>query len=245
MNTLLDVKRTVRSLIGDDEGSWTNDSYLVPKINFAYRTEYLKLKTQSGQSLEQMVEIPDFTDANGNDGLKGLTSLAQFQQPGEPLVGLYQPMYLWWKPAGQPPSSYKLAVEKQTMPIPNGGSSNNVAPPSFVGSGMYWTWRSSQIFVSPINRLIDLLIDGRFGPPPLVKDEDVLVVHPDMETLVSPSTLAMVGVESGNTGWQTAGATMVEDARDNICNLLQLAKQGYTARAGHMGRFHRRGWFWF
>lgn len=238
MNTLGDVKKTVRSLVGDDEGSWTGDSYLVPKINFAYRTAYLKIKTATGQALEQGIEIPDFADANNNDGTKGLTSLAAFQQPGKPLEGLYQPLFLWWKPAGAQPRFYRECVEKQTLP----------SSLPLVGSWftqMYFTWRSNQLLVTPINAPIDLLVDGRFNPPPLVKDEDVLVVHPDMETAVSPLTLAVIGTEAGNTGFQSQGQAAADIAIDNICNLLTLAKQGYTARAGRMAQGSRLGWFWW
>lgn len=238
MNTLGDVKKTVRSLVGDDEGSWTGDSYLVPKINFAYRTAYLKIKTATGQALEQTVQIPDFTDPNNNDGTTGLNSLAAFQQPGKPLAGLYQPMYLWWKPAGAQPRFYRQAVEKQTLPftMPLTGS---------WFTAMYWTWQSNQLLVTPINAPIDILVDGRFNPPPLTKDEDVLVVHPDMETAVSPLTVAAIGMEAGNSQFQTTGQGAAEMAIDNICNLLTLAKQGYTARAGRMARESRLGWFWW
>ena len=55
MNTLFDVKKTVRSLVGDDAGEWTNDGYLVPKIQFAYRTQTLYIKRSTGSNLEQMV----------------------------------------------------------------------------------------------------------------------------------------------------------------------------------------------
>jgi hypothetical protein len=238
VNTLGDVKKTVRSLIGDDEGSWTNDGYLVPKINFAYRTAYLKIKTATGQALEQLVQIPDFTDANGNDGTTGITSLAAFQQPGKPLCGLYQPMFVYWKPAGAAPRFYREAVEKQTLPFTQ----------SLAGSWyerMYWTWQHNTLQVTPLNLPIDILVDGRFNPPPLVKDEDVLVVHPDMETAVSGATLGIVGVEAGNSGFQQTGEQLADQAIDNICNLLTLAKQGYTQRGGRMARPSHLGWFWW
>lgn len=238
MNTLGDVKRTVRSLVGDDEGSWTNDSYLVPKINFAYRQAYLKIKTATGQALEQLAAIPNFTDANNNSGTTGLTSLEAFQQPGKPLSGLYQPMYLWWKPAGAAPRFYREAIEKQTLPfsLPLTGSWYE---------RMYFTWEHNALLVTPLNLPIDILVDGRFNPPPLVKDEDVLVVHPDAETAVSGATLGIIGVEAGNNGFQTTGAAMADEAIDNICNLLTLAKQGYTQRGGRMARESRLGWFWW
>ncbi len=238
MNTLGDVKKMVRSLVGDDEGSWTGDSYLVPKINFAYQSVYLKLKTSTGQALEKLVEIPNFTSPDGNDGTQGFSSLAQFQQPGGPLEGLYQPMFVYWKPAGAQPRFYRQAIEKQTLPfsLPLTGS---------WFTKMYYTWESSQLLTTPINAAIDLLVDGRFSPPPLTKDEDVLVIHPDASTAVIPATLQIVGVEAGNSQFQAQGQAAAQAATDDICNLLQLARQGYSARGGRMARESKLGWFWW
>ena len=117
MNTLFDVKQTVRTLIGDDEHGTLTDDYLVPKINFAYRTQTLALMQATGSNLEQVVEIPDSTDVNGNDASKGLTSLAALQQPGGLLDGLVEPLYLWWKPAGAPENQYREMLEKKTLPF--------------------------------------------------------------------------------------------------------------------------------
>jgi hypothetical protein len=238
MNTLGDVKKTVRSLVGDDEGSWTGDSYLVPKINLAYRTAVLKLKTMTGQALEHLVEIPNFAWPDGNDGTQGLTSLAPFQQPGQPLEGLYQPMFVYWKPAGAQPRFYRQAVEKQTLPF-----SLPLTDSWF--TKMYFTWMHSSLHITSINAQVDLLIDGRTNPPALVKDEDALVAHPDMQTAVEPLTLQIIGAEAGNTQYQNSGNAGYMSAIADICNLLILAKQGYTARGGRMARESRLGWFWW
>lgn len=238
MNTLFDVKKRVRSLIGDDEGSWTGDSYLVPKINFAYQTAYLKLKTATGQSLEHRAEILNYINPGGNDGTSGITSLADFQQPGQPLEGLYQPMLVWWKPALAQPRFYRECIERETMPF-----SLPLTQTWF--TKMYFTWQAFQLLMTPINAAIDILVDGRFTPPPLVKDEDVLVAHPDMSTAVIPLTVAIVGLEAGNSQFQNTGQAAADIAIDNICNLLMLAKQGYTQRGGRMARESKLGWFWW
>ena len=238
MNTLFDVKATVRSLVGDDVGEWTNDGYLVPKINLAYRTQYLYIKRGCGSSLEKIVEIPNAPDVNNNDANTGLTSLAAQQQPGKLLSGLYEPLYMWWKPAGTPDSYYNEVFEKKTLPFSLPVSCNPSA-------AMYFTWRGNQLFITPINAPIDILVDGRFNPPPLVKDQDVLVADIDMETTVSPATLAIVGVECGNPNYQSTGQAMAESAADDIVAKIIRGKQGYTARAGSNSRRNRRGWFWF
>jgi hypothetical protein len=238
MNTLFDVKATVRSIVGDDEGSWTTDGYLVPKINFAYRSQVLYIKRATGANLEKLVEIPNAADANGNPTNQGLTSLAPLQQKDKPLDGLYEPLYLWWKPAGQPDYLYREAIEKKTLPF---------AWPqvSAFQTQMYFTWRGNQLFVTPVNCAIDLLVDGRFNPPPLVKDQDVLVADPEMEVCVTPATMALIGIESGNPSY-TNMATEAEAAADDIVAKIVRGKQGYTARAGSNGRRARGlGWHWW
>lgn len=237
MNTLLDVKKTVRSLVGDDDAEWTVDDYLLPKINFAYRTQYLFLKKATGSNLEQIVEIPNAADANGNSITQGLMSFANFQQPEGLLEGLYQPLYLWWKPAGSQPRLYQELFERKTLPftVPQVYSSMQ---------RLYFTWRGSVLYMTPSQGPIDILVDGRFNPPPLVKDEDVLIVHPDMDSAVIPATLGLIGLESGNTGWGSAAVEMVEENAQNIADIIILGKQGYTARAGSNSRVNRRGWGW-
>jgi hypothetical protein len=237
LNTLFDVKETLRSIVGDDAGEWTSDSYLLPKINFAYKTQRLYIKRSTGSNLEQMVEIPAALDALGNLNNQGLTSLADLQQKDKPLYGLYEPLFMWWKPANAPECQYREAFEKKTLPFAN--------PSSSMATSMYFTWRGNQLYVTPINMPIDILFDGRFNPPPLVKDEDVLVVHPDMEVPVTSATLGLVGIEAGNTGYSEASIAMVEGQADDIVAELIRQKQGYTARAGSNSRRRRGiGWFW-
>lgn len=237
MNTLFDVKQTVRSLVGDDAAEWTTDDYLLPKINFAYRVQTLYLKKGSGSNLEQVVEIPAALDANDNSTTQGLTSLATLQQKGGLLHGLYDPLYMWWKPAGMPDGAYREMFTKQTLPF---------AQPQIYSSfqRLYFTWRGNTVYVTPSQAPIDLLLDGRFNPPPLVKDTDYLVVDLDMEMAVTSATVGLIGLESGNTGYSQAAVEMVEQCSDDILSKIIMAKQGYTARAGSNSRVNRRGWGW-
>ena len=238
MNTLFDVKKTVRSIVGDDEGSWTNDGYLVPKINYAYRAQTLYIKRGTGSNLEKLVEIPNATDGNGNPTNQGLTSLAPQQQPGKLLDGLDEPLYLWWKPAGQPDNFYREAIEKKTLPFA-------LPQLSSFQTRMYFTWRANQLFVTPVNCAIDILVDGRFNPPPLTKDQDPLVVDPEMEVCVTPATMALIGIESGNPSYTNMG-TEAEAAADDFVAKIVRGKQGYTARAGSNSRRARGlGWHWW
>ena len=100
--------------------------------------------------------------------------------------------------------------------------------------------------MTAINAPIDLLIDGRFNPPALVKDEQVLIVHPDMEVPLTTASLGLVGIEAGNTGYTQAAVDMVESQADDIVADLIRQKQSYTYRAGANARRNRgQGWWWW
>lgn len=240
MNTLFDVKQTTRSLVGDDAQEWTPDSYLVPKINYAYSIQTLYIKRATSQNLEQIVEIPDSADANGNSTSQGRTSLAALQQKGGPLFGMYEPLYVWWKPAGAPVTYFRMATFQHPMPF------YKLQAPT-PGGPVYWDWIGNILYMTPIGFPCDLLIDARFNPPPLVKDQDVLVVHPDMHTAVTAATIGLIGqFDTGNQGYSEGAIELVQQCADDIVALLIMPKQGRTARAGSMkDRMGMRGWFWF
>lgn len=244
MNTYLDVKATVRSIIGDDDpNGWLKESYLGPKVNFMYRRQTLYIKRATGSNLERMVEIPNALDANSNPTNQGLTSLAVYQQPENLLDGLYEPLYLWYKPAGSPDGAYREMVEKKTI-LPGRSTTNDVSTYTTWGNRPSFTWRGNQIFLTPTIFPIDILVDGRFNPPALVKDEDYLVVDADMEVCVSSGTIPIIGIESGNAGYLDAVA-LGEACADDIVAKIIRGKQGQTARAGSNSRRAQGcGWFW-
>jgi hypothetical protein len=236
MNTLFDVKKTVQTLVGDDENGTLTDAYLVPKINFAYRIQVLAIMQATGTNLEQIIEIPDAVDADGNSTSKGLMSLAALQQPGQPLDGLLEPLHLWWKRAGAPDQAYRECFDRKTLPfVP--------AKAAGIWGAMYFTWRGNQLFVTPVGCPVDILVDGRYNAPSLVKNEDQLSAHPMMEIPVTVASLSLCGVEMGNPGF-VAMRDLAKETMDNICNLVMMDKQGYTVRAGSMSNRGRRGWFW-
>lgn len=246
MNTLFDVKETVRSIVGDDDpNGWLRNSYLVPKINYVYRRQYLYIKRSTGSNLEQMVEIPNALDPNGNPINQGQTSLAAFQQKGKPLAGMYQVLGVWWKPAGAQERFYREARERKTV-LPGLAVPGTYSGSGFFGGGMEWTWRSNQLYVTPMNNAIDILVDGRFNPPPLVKDEDVLVVHPDMQVAVETGVIPIIGIEAGNPNYEALG-DQAEACADDIVAQLVRDKQGVTYRAGtnsRRGGCGAMGWRW-
>lgn len=225
--------------MGEENSGTANDAYLVPKINFVYRAQTLYIKRSTGTNLERVVEVPNALDANNNSTNQGLGSLAAQQQPGKLLAGLYEPLLLWWKPANAPERAYVPCFERKTLAF---STPQTYSP----GQQMQWTWRENQLYVTPVSAPIDLLIDGRFNPPPLLKDADVLVVDPDMETPVTVGTIGVIGAFDRGNGAMASAATEISDGSlDDIVAKLVRQKQGYTARAGsNAWRRQQRGWFW-
>lgn len=248
MNTYFDVKETVRSLVGDDDpNGWLKEGYLGPKVNLAYRMMTLYLKRATGANLEKMVEIPNKLDANGNNTNQGLTSLAVHQQKGGLLEGLYEPLFLWFKPAGASELWYREIGEKKTIlpgqSVPGGGGQPITS--TWWGGNSKFAWRGNQLFVTPFGMPVDFLVDGRFNPPALVKDEDYLVVDPDMEICTTLQTMPLIGTESGNQGYLDIDPKAAACADDIVAKIVR-GKQGVTARAGSNGRLARGcGWSWW
>jgi hypothetical protein len=150
-----------------------------------------------------------------------------------PLYGLVTPIIVEWKTAGQPVSRYREAGRTGKLP--------NVSPASPQALyQMEWEWRGGVIFLTPLSYPADLRVRGEFGPPPLVKDTDVLVVHPRIEQAVSYGTAALIGAERNNAPYTENYSTQADRVLENISNMMVKAEQGTTTRIGRVGG-HRGG----
>jgi hypothetical protein len=222
MNTLGDVKAEIRGLVGDPRGEWANDAYLTPLINTTYRLQVLQLKNATSQNLEGVVLLPNVPG--------GTTSLYEFQAVGQPLCGIYTVLEIYSKPAGTPPNYFRPAGERR-FPA-------HVAPPvtpqgltATVGS---YCWLGNKLLITPPAVAVDIEVTGRFNPPPLVKDGDVLVASPDMQSVTACGTAAVAGVERTNPAILEGYAQMAFAGLDNIAAELIRQKQGITQRPGLM-----------
>jgi hypothetical protein len=238
-NTVKDVKARVRSLVGDVQGDFCTDAYILPLINTAYETETTELMADTDSSFDEWV-----FDVPGVPG--GTTNLANYQAsqmaiPGGrtisgPLYGLVSPITMEWKLAGQPDGCYVEAG--RTGKLPN-VSPAQASPPYSI----QWEWRAYTIYFTPVMYTIDLRIRGEFSPPVLVNDPDILVVHPRLHTATAFHTAALIGIERNNQNWidkyTAAGDSVLED----ISNYLTKAEQGTTTRIGRTYSSGRRnGW---
>ena len=84
---------------------------------------------------------------------------------------------------------------------------------------------------SPPATPVDIEVTGRFNPPPLVNDENVLVASPDLQPVTALKTAYFVGVDwSGLAGVNVAlineYGRQADAALDNIAAELVRQKQG-------------------
>lgn len=232
MNTLGDVVTECQGLLGDPDGEWVTRGYILPFINTAYRLAYLFLKNATGRNLEGLQEVLDLP--------QGTTTLYPQQAPGQPLSGLTDPLQVWWKPAGMPANCYRPMSPKETLPF--------VGPPGLqpglLGVGMWFTWRGNQLTITPISQAIDVMVDGRFNPPPLVDDKQILVVSPDLQTPLAMSAVALTGVERANPAVLAGYSAEAEAALDNIAADLLRQKQLFPKRLGRMAPQSGGEWGW-
>lgn len=228
MNTLLDVKQRVRALIGDPDGDFATDAYLLPLINQAYEAAILYLENSCSPVIEKLVDLPAVP--------AGTTSFAQYQTDGQPLVGLETPLRIEWKLTGQPEDDYWFAIQKQILP--------NVSPANYIPiMGVYWEWRAGAIYVTPLQFEADFRIRGDFSPGPLVKDTDRLGIHPRMATGLAFATAALIGGERANPGYIQNWGSQAIIVFDDIGAILSRQQQGTSIRIGRMnGGRRNNGW---
>jgi hypothetical protein len=225
VNTLKDVKMTMRALAGDPDGNWLTDAYMVPIINHVYRLQINYLQNFGSTAVEDVRVIP---------GLKqGTTDLKQYMaQPNQPLYGLKEPYEdgIDWKQTGQPDAYY--------LPARRCGKLPDITPaapgPRFQ---MFWEWRAFRLVVTPMTFDIDLRVRGDYGLPPLLKDDDMITLHPGLQPVLTEESLAACWRERQNAGQLPEYKLTYTEALDDIGNDLTRGDQGAPIR---LPRFSRR-----
>lgn len=231
MATLGDVIADVRALLGDTYGEWVSRDYILPFINSTYRLMYLQMKNATGRNLEGYAEILNVP--------VGTSQLATAPGGTQALAGLYDPIHVWWKLAGQPPFEYVPANRRMNLAMLTGPQVFN----AWGSYGMYWTWMGNKLLTTPMSVPVDVLVDGRFNPPDLVLDTDALVISPDARTPLALGAAALAGVERTNPAILAGYGQAATAAVDNIVASLIRQKQEFPQRfARQAPRFH---WGWF
>jgi hypothetical protein len=241
-----DAIGTIRALLGDPTGQWISRGYILPLLNITYASVNLNLKNASAKELEAVVPIPNVP--------AGTTSLYPWQNatavPGAPananptpalLAGLFDPIEIWIKPAGAPVSMYTRARERDTLPHvdPTQYATNSLA------GGVFFNWLGNKLLITPVNQPLDMEVTGKFNPPPLVDDTDLLVTHEDVWVPTCFKTAAVAGVERSNPAILQGYAAESIAAQDNIIAELIRQRQATPVRFQRMSRAAGLAqWFW-
>ena len=206
---------------------------MLPFINQAYEDIESCIRNATSKQLEGVIDVlnvpPGTTDYSIFQGFGNPNQ----NPPGRgPLVGLNDPIRIWVKAAGALPQYY----------VPVRGPKDyfsHVNPPGIpvgtYGVVLEFAWIGGKLFITPASAAIDVQVYGRFNAPPLVDDNDRLVLYPRMTACLAYAASALTGVERSNTtilqGYADRGTAMV----DNIVADLIRQTQGNPRRAGRMG----------
>jgi len=221
-------------------GDFTTDAYLTPLINQVYEDQTTQLMADTDSSFDEWVfDVPGVPPGTTN-----LIPWQSAQMPtvgggtvNGPLYGLVNPIVVEWKLGGQPDIYYVEADRTGKIP--------NISPAApFPPYAVQWEWRGYGIYLTPVGYTIDMRVRGEFSPPTLVKDTDILVVHPRMGTATAYGVGALIGVERNNQNFVTNYTGEAEKVLENISNMLTKGEQGTTTRIGRLGgRGRGRGYY--
>lgn len=228
------MKVRVRSLIGDPDADFATDAYLLPLINQALdrAVDYL-----SGTCSPFITQLQVATNLP-----LGTSDLTEQQKPGQPFFGLINPLDLEVKQTGLPELNYVMGRRYDILP-----NASNYAPstPAMNFWGQFgWEWRSYVIYMTPLSFAFDVRIRGEFRPPALIKDTDIITVHPMMVAALSFMTAALIGGERINASYVQNWGDQGTQTLDDISATLVRQQQGTSSRVGRMGRGGSRRGQW-
>jgi hypothetical protein len=219
------LKQRVRSLIGDPDADFATDSYLLPLINQAQDRALAYLEGTCSPFITQLQVATNV--------LAETSDLTELQKPDQPFFGLVNPLDLEAKPTGAPELRYFMGRRYDILP------NSNYAPggqPMNYWGRFGWEWRSYVIYLTPLSFNFDIRIRGEFRPPALVKDSDVITLHPQMVVALAFMTAALIGGERINASYVQNYGSEAEKALDDISATLVRQQQGTSSRVGRMGR---------
>lgn len=247
-NTLGDVLLRISSLMGDPTQRFTSRAYSVPFVQQAYSDIAKQIKNASGKNLEAVVEVLNVP--TGTSDLSNWQSYAFVDpniQPAPqagsrgPLAGLFDPIRMWVKTAGQLPQYYTLAQgPRDTLP--------HVNPPG-ITPGTYavevtFAWIGNKLSITPVAGPVDIQVYGRFNPPRLVKDDDQLVLYDDCTDTVAYAAMGLMGVERTNPQILQGYIERAQAGVDNIVADIIRQSQKNARRLAKMGGRGGTSWGW-
>jgi hypothetical protein len=242
-NTLGDAINRCQGIMGDPTGRLVSPAYATPFIQQAYEDMTLQIKNASGKNFEALIEVLNIPT--------GTSSLYPFQTYGDPganppvprgtLVGLFDPIKMWVKTAGQLPQYYTLASgPRDTLP--------HVNPPG-ITPGTYavqvtFCWMGNRLSMTPVAGPVDVQVYGRFNPPRLVDVNDELVLYNDMTAPLAYFACALMGVERTNPAILAGYIDRATASVDNIVADIMRQCQKNPRRLAKMGGQGGTCWGW-
>lgn len=238
MNQLFDVKAKARTLIGDPEGDFATDDYILPFINIAYENavNYLANTCSPFMTSSRLVlNVPQGTTDFTNFQVAPATGAQAAGQTGAPLLGLRKVLRIQWKQAFQPENCYCDAHECKDLP--------NITPQNYItGQRVYYEWQRYKLLLTPLSFNADFKVKGEYAPPPLLKNEDYVQIYPSMTSALAFMTAAMIGGERVNASYITSWGQQATTTLDDISADLVRGEQGTSQRVGRLGG-RRRGYY--
>lgn len=248
-NTLGDVIQRIQGLMGDPTGRGLyTRQYLMPFVSQAYAEIAKRIKNATGKNLEAVIELLNVPAGTSNLGIyQSYAYVDPSVNPAPaptrgPIAGLFDPIRLWVKTAGQLPQYYTLARgPRDTLPLTN--------PPG-VTPGTYavvvtFAWIGNKLMITPVAGPVDIRVYGRFNPPRLQKDEDELVIYGDMTDTLAAAAIAWTGIERSNTTILAGAENQAVAGVDNIVADLIRQSQREPRRTAVMCSTDRGGTWGF
>jgi hypothetical protein len=236
VNQLFDVKKKARTLIGDPDGDFATDDYILPFINIAYENAVNYLANTCSPFMTEkrlLLNVPQGTTDFTNYQVAPATGAQAAGQKGAPLLGLRKVLKIWWKVAGQPENCYCEADQVKDLP--------DITPGNYItGQRVYYEWIQYKLNVVPLSFNSDWRVKGEYAPPPLLKDEDVVQIYPSMTSALGFMTAALIGGERVNASYISSWSSQATLTLDDISADLGRGEQGTSQRVGRMGGRGRR-----
>ena len=250
-NTLGETVNRCQGLLGDPKGYWCSRPYILTFIQQAYSSIVKKVKNASGKNFEGLVEVLNIPA--GTSDLSPWQAAAGWIDPSVqpplnpprptrgPLAGLFDPLRMWVKTAGQLPQYYTQAAgPRDTLP--------HVNPPG-VTPGTYavqvtMAWIGNRLTITPVAGAIDIQLYGRFNPPRLVADNDSLLIYDDMTDTLAYAATALTGIERTNPAVLEGYSQEAVAGIDNIVADIIRQTQREPRRLAKMGGSGGTSWGW-
>ena len=208
----------VASLAGDPYLDWLTEEYFSGFCNQAYDQAIQYLEGTCSPYIEKVVVIPAVQVGVDETNLVPYgTTAAGGVVKQYPLKQLVKPRVVDFKTPGSPSSHYKPVKEFSILP----DSVQQVTPATY-----------------------DIRVRGDFKPAPLLKDDDLVEIHPNGGFALAFSIMALIGMERPNGGWVQNFGSQAQDAWDQIAADLIRQGQHLTFRIGSPNRSGNRGSGW-